>query len=65
MPIPINKHLLRQFECIASIRVHKHLSFIVSIRFGCLGFMAYHLCRVFNAKFIFIQVISSISNNSV
>ena len=31
--------------------------------FGCLGFMAYG--RFFNAKSIFIQLISSISNNSV
>ena len=31
--------------------------------FVCLGFMAF--CRLFNAKSIFIQINSSISNNSV
>ena len=29
------------------------------------GFMAYNPCRLFNAKSIFIQIISSISKNSV
>ena len=29
------------------------------------GLWPFYICRLFNAKFIFIQIISSISNNSV
>ena len=33
-------------------------------KFGWLGFMEYQLCRWFNAKAMFLQIISFISNNS-
>ena len=32
---------------------------------GCFRFIAYNVYRVFNAKSIFIEILSSISNNSL
>ena len=43
------------------IEYEKYQMFLV----GWLGFMTFNLCRLFNAKSIFMQIISSISNNSV
>ena len=41
-------------------------AWVNTVRFGCFGFL-WHInhCRLFNATSIFIQIISSISNNSV
>ena len=46
------------FHCIFFLFVYNHLWLV-----GCLGFN--NLCRLFNTKCIFIQIISSISNNLV
>ena len=54
-------YTVKEFEALL-FNTYNSIQFLLV---GCLGFIAYQSFRSFNAKSIFMQIVSSISNNSV